>query len=175
MIMIKAELFMNRHRVVLWRWLWGGDPGVLWESVVVRGVADSSDRDLVHSPRSAPSLAWLRLWGGGVSGGGEGDPDHSVSQVWHRAQAVQAHLAGVALPPLVGLKVKDLFYISEFWVSLLLTWELMAVRAWAFRISLALSLFNILFTLFSIGFSLFFRFVEPMLLIIVLQVTEHSL
>ena len=113
MIMIKAELFMNRHRVVLWRWLWGGDPGVLWESVVVRGVADSSDRDLVHSPRIASSLTWLRLWGGGVSGGGEGDPDHSVSQIRHRAQAVQAHLAGVALPPLVGLKVKDLFCIQS--------------------------------------------------------------
>ena len=118
MIMIKAELFMNRHRVVLWRWLWGGDPGVLWESVVVRGITDSSHGDLVLAPSlrysrslsSADNLSGLRLR---VSGRSEGDSDDPVSQVRHRAQAVQAHLAGVALPPLVGLKEKDLFYIQS--------------------------------------------------------------
>ena len=51
----------------------------------------------------------------------------------------------------------------------------MAVKACALRISLALSLFNILLTLFSMGLSLFLRLEDPMLLIIVLQVTEHSL
>ena len=148
---------------------------MLRESVVVRGVADSSHRDLVLSSSlsSTHSLTGPRPWLG-VPGGSEGDPDHSVREVWYSAQTVQAHLGGVALPPLVGLKVGE-FISRVVSSSSFLTWELMAVRAWAFRISLALSLFNILLTLFSIGLSLFFRFVEPMLLIIVLQVTEHSL
>ena len=167
--MINVELFMNRHSVVLWRWLRGREPGVLWESVVVGGIADSSYRYLVLGPSlwRTDFLTGPRLK---VSGGSEGDSNDPVSQVRHRAQAVQAHLGGVALPPLVGLKVKDRY--QSFWfVFIFLTWELMAVRAWAFRISLALSLFNILLTLFSIGFSFFFR----LLLIIVRQVTEHSL
>ena len=170
--MTNVELFMNRHSVVLWRWLRGREPGVLWESVVVGGIADSSYGDLVLGPSlwTTDSLTGPRLK---VSGGSEGDSDYSVSEVGHRGQAVQAHLGGVTLPPLVGLKVEDCSqsFSSRFYF---LTWELMAVRAWAFRISLALSLFNILLTLFSIGLSFFFRLeLEHRLLMIVLQVTEQ--